>query len=122
MLNLSAFTLLSDRRRVSDANLRYFMRMVRDFDLRTWRVISMDQIVDLTGWKGPPASYARRILASFVNIGLLEMGASNQGKPTFRISPRYLLKGQDLDEWLLDIEKRRQRETLGRSLGSHSVQ
>lgn len=109
MLNLNCFHLLADRRRITDGRLRFFMALIRDYDLRSWRAL---RIPELAAAYGQGYQYPARGLATLVDLGILELGPPMQDRPTFRIAPRYLLQGRDLENWFHEIETVRQLDTL----------
>jgi hypothetical protein len=46
-----------------------------------------------------------------MKLGLLEI-ESSRTSPRFRIARQFLLSGENLTQWLQDIQKRSERETL----------
>lgn len=112
MLNLPCIQLLADRKRISDSAVRFFLRLICFYDLRTWKAIDIAELIKLSTWVDRPHCFCRRSVAVLLKTGCLEIGRPLAGIPTFRIAPRYLLQGRDLEDWLLDIETRKQREAL----------
>ncbi len=112
MINLACIYLLTNRRQLSDSYVRFFLALLCHFDLRNFKVIPPEELVKISTWQDRPHFHFRQNIRALLTAGLLEMGPSYEGEPTFRIPPRYLLKGRELKDWLRDIEKRRQRETL----------
>ena len=112
MINLACIYALTDRRHITDGNLQFFLALLCNFDLRTFKALPGDKLAATSSWQARPYFDCRQNIRKLLTAGLLEMGPSFNGEPTFRIPPRYLLKGRELKNWLRDIEKRRQRETL----------
>ena len=111
MLNLLAINLLADQRRMPDETLRFFLRLLRDFDLTQYRVLTPRHLKAL---HGQTRQYTQVQLARLLRVGLLETGPVLQepdGKmaPTYRLARPYLLHGVDLEVYLHQT-----RETLER--------
>lgn len=109
MLNRLAISVLADSRRVSPHTLRFFLRILRDYDLRHYVAIPTTPARELysTG-----KYHSRNLLANLTRAGLLEMGPtvtrriqgglgySREGKiRTYRLAPQFLLEGKELREW-----------------------
>ena len=110
MFNHSCITLLADGGCLTDATLRFFLRLVRDYDLTAWKILDPKRLAK-------DSVEVRHAMTELVKTGCLETGPLFRGKPTFRIPPAYLLRGRDMENWLQDIEARRQRETLAPAAG-----
>lgn len=122
MLNQLAISLLSDAQRMSAGDIRFFLRLLRDYDLRRFVAIGSNS------WDGRSQ---QKHLTSLVQIGLLETGpvvqTSRLGEHrvhrhavkirTYRLARPYLLTGQELRDWCQENGEilRRRRRSFGTS-------
>jgi len=95
---------LSDAKRVPPDLLRLFVRLMLHYDLRKFRVLA--RVHQLCG-----ADTLQ--IEALVKAGLLVVGPeSEEGKPTYRVTPRLLLSQDERREWLRESEAQRQRSAL----------
>ena len=108
MLSRSALLLLSDATKLQAAHARFFLRLCCDYDLRTWRLLSP---IRLSRKYKMNHQICKRYFIAIMKLGLLEI-ESSRTSPRFRIARQFLLSGENLTQWLQDIQKRSERETL----------
>jgi hypothetical protein len=118
VFNLFALNVLSDERQVPDDTLRFFLRLVRDWDLSRFRAISRDRATE-SCWVSEP-DYNRH-MAALVRLGLLVAGpavpsVAKDGTPApillYRIPARYLLPRSELQLWAREIRAQEQRAQI----------
>lgn len=139
MLNLAAFVLLSDRKRIPDGTLRFFMNLLCRSNIRRYRALLPRPMF------GYSAKEVQQHLRVLTESGLLEVGPPVQMKTyqaaTYRLAIPYRLLGQDLTYWIGDVadltlleeiapqpiafldalaERKALRSSIGRTLDEHT--
>lgn len=109
MLSRAALLLLSDATKIQAAHGRFFLRLICDFDLRTWRILSPIKLA--AKYKLNKMVFSR-YFCSIVRLGLLEVGPAYRGKPQFRIARPFLLAGENLEQWIRSVKDQKERESL----------
>lgn len=115
MLNELCFQVLADRAAVPDQALRFFLQLMRDYDLSKYRQMSLR----LLARRYKLTQREVRLFLATLTESVLEatgpMGAT--GRLPVRIAPQYLLRGSDLENWLAEVKALDERRTLVRKAG-----
>jgi hypothetical protein len=102
LLNALAFYYLADRKRVANETLRFAICLLRDYDLRQYRVLSP---TILSKQQEKARQYLEIQLVRLVRIGMLERGPmviDQRGMRvgTYRLATQFLLDGKDLAKYM----------------------
>jgi hypothetical protein len=112
MLSPMCFRILADPDKVKVKTLRFFLRIAFDFDLTTYRAISMPNLVAL--YPDMSRFDISKAVSRLVAVGILEPGPyTRKGKlNTYRIHSSCLLSPEDLQTFFRETRERAERETL----------
>jgi len=117
MLNLNAFRLLAGPL-IPDETAKFFFGLMRDYDLRTYRVIPLDRLREVFGCDLKTLTKHFECLS---RTGLLEIGPSasiftkprkRSMSPTWRLGRPFLLSARDLSEWESDSRAEEERMSI----------
>lgn len=122
MLNLQAFQLLTDVRRMPMPMTRFFLRLFTMFDLTRWRALAVRDLAERFDMTEATIVFK---LAFLLDRGLLEYGPPVRRtlsvlqhnrqtvvESTYRVTPRFLLHDDSLHEWLAQGRAEREREAI----------
>ena len=120
MLNLDAFRVLSDSKRVPPDMLRLLIRLMLHFDLSQFRTLPLYRVVRLCGEESTAAQIEGLVTAGLLVQGpeVRELGATEsrlrsiQSFPTYRINPRFLLTWEERRGQVQELVSQRQRESI----------
>ncbi len=115
MLNHVCLRLISSAENLSIAELRFFLRLVSNYDLSRFRALHMQRLVSNHDMHAETISTT---ISKLVSLGILEEGPQGKirGKvhklSTYRIRPAYLVSPQSMLEWFAECREREERESL----------
>ena len=122
MLNLRAFRLLSDPKLVSTTSVRFLFRVLRIYDLQTYRAVSLRRLLEEYKCRYKDSA---RCLEELARVGLLEIGPSavvitgnvRSHCPTWRLGRPFLLTPKELAEWDADVRAEAERMLIAPPVG-----
>ena len=115
MLNHVCLRIISDSKRLPIGELRFFLKLVVDYDLTRYRCLHMQRLVENYGMEVATISAT---ITTLVSLGILEEGPQGKirGKVhklnTYRIRPAYLVSPQSMLDWFQECREREEREAL----------
>lgn len=118
MLSLYAITTLADSDKIPYATLRFYLRLIRDYDLRRFRALPV--LKELEKEYGRAVSLIAKDLVLLVKWNLLEDGGVIQNHSyhnrrkghLYKIPPRSLLSGEDLKRWKRENAEQAERDQV----------
>jgi hypothetical protein len=118
--------IIADPERVPTYALRFFLRLMADYDLSRYKVLHMQRMIENFGADKHAIGDA---IATLVAVGILEEGPLGKirGKKrllsTYRIRPRMMVTPDQMKDWFRESREREEREALipGQQFGPQVV-
>jgi hypothetical protein len=116
VLNHVCLRLISDPEKLSTAELRFFLRLLADFDLSRYRALHMQRLLE--NYAPITVELISNSINKLTSLGILEEGPQGKirGRPqklnTYRIRPAYLVSPQSMLDWFREGREREEREAL----------
>lgn len=116
MLNHVCLRLISDPDNLMFSELRFFLRLLADYDLSRFRCLHMQRLLANYGMRSEVT--ITETISKLVSLGILEEGPQGKirGKReklnTYRIRPAYLVSPASMLDWFRECREREEREAL----------
>ena len=116
MLNHVCLRLISDPDQLIVTELRFFLRLIADYDLSRFRCLHMQHLLANYGMSSEVT--ISTTISKLVSLGILEEGPQGKirGKReklnTYRIRPAYLVSPQSMLDLFRECREREEREAL----------